>query len=172
MKDRNCGEGALKTMYQCYGAEPMPCYANCDEGYCAMETLAEYEDTGITPGQIREIDRLYAEKCKEVAECRKTQREYEDLEEQGKLLKLPCKARDIVWDIDFGRPCSYEVTGFSFGILNDYDWEEEKVLDQIVVYYTNSNGSITGTFAVSEIGKTVFLTREEAEAALKGLGEG
>ena len=43
------------------------------------------------------------------------------------------------------------------------------VLDQVVVYYTNSNGSITGTFAVSEIGKTVFLTREEAEAALKEL---
>ncbi len=95
---------------------------------------------------------------------------YKGLEEQGKLLKLPCAVGDIVWDIDFGRPCSYEVTGFSFGSLNDDDdWEEEKVLDQIVVYYTNSSGSISGIFAVSEIGKTVFLTREEAEDALKEL---
>ena len=92
--------------------------------------------------------------------------EYENLEEQGKLLKMTCKVGDMVWDIDFGRPCSYEVTGFSFGSLNDDDWEEEKVLDQVVIYYTNSNGSITGTFAVSEIGKTVFLTRPEAEDKL------
>ena len=97
--------------------------------------------------------------------------EYEDLEEQGKLIKLPCAVGDTVWDIDFGRPCSYEVTGFFFGCLNDDDWEEEKILDQVVVCYTNSNGSITGTFAVSEIGKTVFLTKEAAEAALKEMSE-
>ncbi len=93
--------------------------------------------------------------------------EYEDLEEQNQLLKLPCAVGDIIWDIDFGRPYSYEVTGFSFGSMNDDDWEEERILDQVVVYYTNSNGSITGTFAVRGIGKTVFLTREEAEAALR-----
>lgn len=38
------GEDVLKTLYQCYGAEPMPHYANCDEGYCAVEKLAKYED--------------------------------------------------------------------------------------------------------------------------------
>lgn len=98
--------------------------------------------------------------------------EYEDLEEQNQLLKLPCAVGDIIWDIDFGRPYSYEVTGFSFGSMNDDDWEEERILDQVVVYYTNSNGSITGTFAVREIGKTVFFTREEVEAALKELERG
>ncbi len=98
-------------------------------------------------------------------------KKYEDLEEQGKLLKLPFAAGDTVWDIDFGRPCSYEVTGFSFGSLNDDDWEE-KVLEQVMVHYTNSSGSITGTFAASEIGKTVFLTKESAEAAVKELRGG
>lgn len=92
--------------------------------------------------------------------------EYKHLEERRKLLKLPCAVGDVVWDNDWGRPCSFEVTGFSFGYLND-GFEKEKTLDQVLVYYTNSIGSITGTFAVSEIGKTVFLTREEAEAALK-----
>lgn len=87
-------------------------------------------------------------------------------------MKLPCAVGDIIWDIDFGRPYSYEVTGFSFGSMNDDDWEEERILDQVVVYYTNSNGSITGTFAVREIGKTVFFTREEVEAALKELERG
>jgi len=92
---------------------------------------------------------------------------YEDLEEQGLLLKLPCKVGDYIWDNDYGKPCSYEVTGFSFGNLNQGDLEDETAFDQVLVYYTNSNGSITGNFAVSEIGKTVFLTQIEAEEALK-----
>lgn len=36
-----------------------------------FERLAEYEEIGLTPEQIREIDKLYAEKCKEVAELKK-----------------------------------------------------------------------------------------------------
>lgn len=104
--------------------------------------------------------------------CMERLAEYEDLEELNRLIKLPCAVGDIIWDIDFGRPYSYEVTGFSFGSMNDDDWEEERILDQVVVYYTNSNGSITGTFAVREIGKTVFFTREEVEAALKELERG
>nr|DAZ78682.1 MAG TPA: hypothetical protein [Caudoviricetes sp.] len=39
--------------------------------------------------------------------------------------------------------------------------------EEIVFYYENSNGSITGTFPISEIGKTVFLNREEAEKKLE-----
>ena len=37
----------------------------------AIDRLAEYEDLGVTPEQIREIDRLYAEKCREVAELQR-----------------------------------------------------------------------------------------------------
>lgn len=83
------GDDVLKTLYQCYGAEPMPHYANCDEGYCAMDKLAEYED----------------------------------LEEQGKLLKLPCKAgqkvyllrKDIKSVID-GEITSISVSEFASGM--------------------------------------------------------
>ena len=35
------------------------------------EKLASYEDTCLTPEQIIEIDKLYAEKCRELAEERK-----------------------------------------------------------------------------------------------------
>ena len=94
--------------------------------------------------------------------------EYEDLEEQGLLFRLPCKVGDTVWDNDFGRTVGFEVTGFSFGDMNeDYCDDEVKVFNQIIVYHKNSNGSITGSFAVSEIGKNVFLTQEEAEQKLK-----
>ena len=82
--------------------------------------------------------------------------EYEDLEEQGLLFRLPCKVGDIVWDNDYGKPCAYTITGFSFGTGEDY-----------VYYYSDYSGSITGSFAVSELGKTVFLTQAEAEQKLK-----
>lgn len=52
-----------------------------------FEKLAEYEDTGLTPEQIREMDELYAEKCKELAEAK---------EQQGKLPILPCEAGDTI----------------------------------------------------------------------------
>lgn len=94
--------------------------------------------------------------------------EYEDLEEQDLLLRLPCKVGDTVWDNDFRKPCAYEITGFSLGTSEDYIYEpvSEK---EVVCYYSNYGGSITGSFAVSEIGKTVFLTKEEAEAKLNEL---
>ena len=91
---------------------------------------------------------------------------YEDLDEQGLLLRLPCKIGDTIWDNDYGKPCAYAITGFSFGAGEDYI-DEPVSLKEVVCYYSNYSGSITGSFAVSEIGKTVFLTREEAEQKLK-----
>lgn len=97
-------------------------------------------------------------------------KDFYDMEEQGKLLILPCKPGDTVWDNDFGTPTPYKITGFSFGDLNDdYLEDEEMALDQTIFYYSNSSGSITGIFAESEIGKTVFLTEQEAKETLEGM---
>ena len=41
------------------------------EFYGAMCKLHDYEKTGLSPEQIIEMDELYAEKCKEVAELEK-----------------------------------------------------------------------------------------------------
>lgn len=38
----------------------------CGYEKCTTQ-LARYEDTGLAPEQIRQIDRLYTEKCREVA---------------------------------------------------------------------------------------------------------
>ena len=40
----NYEKETLKTLYQCYGEKPNSYYSNCEEGYCAMEKLADYED--------------------------------------------------------------------------------------------------------------------------------
>lgn len=94
--------------------------------------------------------------------------DYEDLEEQGRLIKLPCKVGDTVWDNDFGRPCAYTITAFSFGECEEYICEPVTT-KETVFYYANSSGSITGSFAEREIGKSVFLNKAEAEAKLKEL---
>ena len=87
--------------------------------------------------------------------------DYEDLEEQGLLMRLPVKIGDMIWDNDFGHPVPYEIKAFSYGFCDSY--VEPNIEDEIIFYYENYNGSITGAFPMSEIGKTVFLTREEAE---------
>ena len=92
--------------------------------------------------------------------------EYEDAEEQDLLLRLPCKIGDTVWDNDYGNPCAYTITGFSVGTGEDYI-DEPVSSKEVVYYYSNYSGTITGSFAVSELGKTVFLTQAEAEQNLK-----
>ena len=106
--------------------------------------------------------------CKYIDGVLKKLANYQDLEEQGRLIKLPCKVGDTVWDNDCGRPCAYTITAFSFGECEEYICEPVTT-KEVVFYYANSSGSITGSFAESEIGKSVFLNRYEAEAKLKEL---
>ena len=89
---------------------------------------------------------------------------YEDLEEHGLLVKLPCKAGDIVWDIDAGYPEPCKITAFSYGC---HDLVKFGCDDKITFYYTSCRRQLAGIFLLSEIGKTVFLTREEAEKKLE-----
>ena len=96
--------------------------------------------------------------------------EYERAEEQGLLVRLPCKVGDTVWDNDFGYPEPYEIKAFSYGYCDSY--VESYIEDQIIFYYENYSGSITGSFAMSELGKTVFRTREEAEKKLEEMKNG
>jgi len=109
----NYEKESKKTLCSCYGEKPNSYYSNCEEGYCAMEKLADYED----------------------------------LEEQGRLIKLPCKVGDDVYyilGIPNKTPCTIDKCTFELSDIN-------------------------------KIGKTLFLTREEAEAKLKelrGVGNG
>ena len=79
-----------------------------------------------------------------MADLRERLKEYEDLEEQGKLLKLPCAVEDTV---------------YRFYTVDD----ETKIYEHRMTTLTN----IVNIMEVGEIGKTVFLTKEEAEQALK-----
>jgi hypothetical protein len=92
--------------------------------------------------------------------------DYEDLEEQGLLVRLPCKVGDMLWYNILGYTESYEIKAFSYGYCDGYIEAGEEIRDEIIFYCENHTGSIIGSFPVSGIGKTVFLTREEAEKKL------
>lgn len=106
-----------------------------------------------------------AEKYEQVAKWLKELKSYKEAEEQGLLVRLPCKVGDMVWDNDYGYPEPYEIKAFSYGYCDSY--VESDIEDQIIFYYENYSGSITGAFPMSEIGKTVFITSEEVEKKLE-----
>lgn len=80
--------------------------------------------------------------------------EYEDAEEQGLLVRLPCKVGDTVWSRDV-EPWT----------VVSVEWFSKKVTQ------LHCKSPVTGrgmTFSVGKrsLGKTVFFAREEAETAL------
>ena len=141
---------------------------HCDRktGMYEKSCDVKYLETAVMGNRIKE----YWEH-KQVSEYLRKLKDYEDAEEQGRLINLPCKVGDTVWDNDFGRPCAYTITAFSFGECEEYICKPVTT-KEAVFYYENSSGSITGSFAESAIGKSVFLNKSEAEAKLKELRGG
>lgn len=136
----------------------------------AICSLAEYEDTGLEPEEI-----LTGKELAEVACALIQLKEYKSLgtidhirdllqaEKDGRLVMLPCKVGDMVWAIDnpwtgklLKKPLDAYVNGmkmYSHGLYVNLLFDTRKI-----------NG--TRDYEINHIGKTVFLTREEAEAAL------
>ena len=79
--------------------------------------------------------------------------EYEDLEEDGRLIKLPCKVGDKVW-VPFidGNIEEIRVKGIAIGTTG-------KVILSL-------NDHILNKVWGDEIGKTIYLSKEEAEKHL------
>ena len=87
--------------------------------------------------------------------------ELEDKIEQGKLIELPCKVGDIVWVV-CGDISQYKVTEFWYdGVFFNFRGENNEYVEEHKRF----------RFFDERIGKTVFLTREEAEKRLKELQE-
>lgn len=82
--------------------------------------------------------------------------EYKALEKQGKLLKLPCAVRDVVYCPNKFQNRVYEHIIKRIEIDSDGIW----AIDTSDYIYDPD-----------DFGKTVFLTKEEAEAALKKMEE-
>lgn len=91
-------------------------------------------------------------------------KEYKDLEQQGKMPKLPCAVGDTV----------YTNKSLDFWHLRKEDRPYEAKVDFIGITRERNDNFINvvltagqmSQFKFSDIGKTVFFTEEEAEAAL------
>lgn len=103
--------------------------------------------------------------CREVIEALNKLGEYEKAEEQGLLVRLPCKVGDIVYDSFFGYPEPHMVKAISYGYCIGY--VEPKIENEIIFYCENYTNTMKVIFPMKELGRTVFLTREEAEKKLE-----
>lgn len=101
-----------------------------------------------------------AEDCEQLAEWLEKFKEYQQLEEQGRLIKFPCKVGSTVYYINGKFILEYEVTGFSVDITGVWLVYGEHHADE-------NNKTYGYNFDVDKIGKTVFLTKSEAEQKLK-----
>lgn len=90
-------------------------------------------------------------------------RDYRDAEEQGLLLRFPCKVGSTLYQPISNRINEYKVIGLFFDITRN-EWMYEVAYQIGLEWYKT-------TCDFDNINKTVFLTKEEAEQALKQMGE-
>ena len=102
--------------------------------------------------------------CEEIDAVYRKLKDYEDLEEQGRLIKLPCKVGDTVYAIGFNnnKPIIYESVVLSILIT------EKEIAFNVKV----DEFGINSKLKQSMFDKTVFLAKSEAEAKLKELRGG
>lgn len=94
---------------------------------------------------------------KDVAELLEELKSYKDLEEHGLLVRLPCKVGDIVYVPTRNFVSELRITMVSVNMYEAYfSWTLNRGI------YPNLDG-----FSKSKLGKSVFLTHEEAEKKLE-----
>lgn len=140
----------------------LPVSINEDGDTVDLETLcarlAAYEDTGLTP---EEFDKLAREMSRTRIDCGiltfDRLRELAEADRDGRVVVLPCKVGDTVYvpDRNNRKVLEKEVRQVSF----NHHGKWLVFVGCLVV-------------GVEEFGKTAFLTRAEAEAALGGGGDG
>lgn len=146
-----------------------------EQDVCRLKSrLAAYEDTGLEPEEIKDSigwmspvcvqcdgktsDGIRTEKCgypDNITKCLEQSKHLAELaqaKQDGRLVVLPCKAGDHVW-----------VDGREAVVENFFGYETERYLH--AQFYDNMQYI---DIPFTEIGKTVFINREEADAALKG----
>ena len=137
---------------------------DCTALYCRnrlKDRLAAYEDTGLTPGEIKSMQEEHFSGL-EMAKLHSALMElkkYQEADKDGRIVVPPCKVGDRLYEVTGRKTISvYKVKAIRvelFGLFIEWDIVEGFVWQ-----------SLSGINA-GEIGKTVFLTREEAEKALK-----
>ena len=144
--------------------EYIPAYWD-EDNFRAIKKLADYEDIG-TPEELKELKENGAFTGLELAQIAKMQKEwkvYKDAEEQGLLVRLPCKVGDTVYVQTRNFISELRITLVSVD-TSDMSMYFSWMLNSGI--YPNLDG-----FSGYELGKFVFLTREEAEKKLETISD-
>ena len=127
----------------------------------AMMRLAAYEDTGMEPEQCENAKVIIESAFSDDTSKSEWIRELLKADKDGRLVVLPCKVGDRLYEVTGRKTISvYKVKAIRvelFGLFIEWDIVEGFVWQ-----------SLSGINA-GEIGKTVFLNREEAEKALEAM---
>ena len=139
-----------------------PCYGGgCKLEDCPFETvvcehLAAYEDTGLTPEEIKAplTEDAMINLAAQVLGVEPIRlRELAEADKDGRVVVLPCRQGDELWTY-----CNHPVKRvYSFTVSDVSTLNGRTVLNTLGL----------GTIRPEDIGKTVFLTREEAERAME-----
>ena len=124
-----------------------------------IERLAAYEATGLMPEEIKAPfteDTMINLAAQAMGVEPSRLREIAEAEKDRRVVVLPCKRGDELWT--YGNfPHGREVYRFTVSDVSTLNGR------------TVLNTLGFGTIRPEDIGKTVFLTREEAEKALRGM---
>ena len=119
-----------------------------------VDRLSDYESTGLSPAEVRSLlgEWNAAMSVLNSIGSYDRLRELAVADKEGRVVVQPCKRGDELWTF-----CNYPGKRvYSFTVLDVSTLNGRTVL--------NTQG--LGTIRSEDIGKTVFLTREEAEKAL------
>ena len=127
-----------------------------------LEELKSYKDIG-TLKELKELKENGAFTGLELAKLaimQKELKEYKDLEEQGLLVRLPCKVGDIVYKI--AAIANHSVIPMNVLEIHSLCYNNERTI------MFNTIGDMgESCYRSEDIGEIVFLTREEAERKLE-----
>ncbi len=129
----------------------------------SVDRLAAYEDTGLEPEEIEAIkNAMMGKTIAEITEFEGVPidrlRELVQAERDGRLVVTPCKVGDTVYVTNELWISQYVVSSFRYdGLFFHFKAVNEEYVEE----------SREFSFFDERIGKTVFHTREEAEAALE-----
>lgn len=129
-----------------------------------MMRLAAYEDTGLTPEEVAALVKDWSDLCTIVGECGGIDRlrELAEADRAGRLVVLPCQVGQRVFALlDTDKHIS-ECEVKQIGMGNKIGF--------IGLEPIGARGREYGV-ALNGLGKTVFLTREEAEKALEAMND-
>ena len=122
------------------------------------------EDTGLEPDEVNALQKDWSDLCTVIGECGGIDRlrELAEADKDGRLVVLPCKVGDTVWITgSVRRLYSEKVRTFFCGDPNYSCGMADNGVQMI---------RTTGCdIPIHKFGKTVFLTREEAEKALEAM---